>query len=111
MFRGANSVAERTKTLKSPMNASDLVTMWKEMPGTRHPLTDASKWNFDTWVLDGEGADTKVCAVIQGEFEERKSSLSLGTRFFPLLTVTGPSGILRSFSRTFILTSSVEGSP
>lgn len=84
LFRGNNSVSERTKTLKSPMRADDLLTMWKDMPITRHPLTDASKWNFDTWILDGAGADTKVCAVLQGEFEERQcSSLQYGD---PLLT-------------------------
>lgn len=109
LFRGNNSVAERTKTLKSPMRADDLLTMWKDMPVTRHPLTDASKWNFDTWILDGDGADTKVCAVLQGEFEERKCSLAVYGDLS--LIAIGPSGIQRSFSRTFILTSAAEGSP
>jgi nuclear RNA export factor len=58
-------------TLKSPMNEPELSRWWKKaVPATKHPLEDAGKWVFDTWALDGEGADMKICAMIQGEFEE-----------------------------------------
>lgn len=75
MFRGSTTIAQRMNKLRSPMNEAELLLLWRNMPGTRHPLTDASKWNFDTWILDGEGLDTKVCVVVQGEFEERECTL------------------------------------
>ena len=42
------------------------------MPKTKHPLEEAEKWCIDAWVLDGEGVDTKLCAVIEGEFQESR---------------------------------------
>jgi nuclear RNA export factor len=61
------------ETLKSPNDSAELVAWWnKKVPKTKHPLEEASRWCIDAWVLDGEGVDTKLCAMIQGEFEESK---------------------------------------
>jgi nuclear RNA export factor len=58
-------------TLKSPANAEDLRNWWtRGVPATKHPLEEGAKWCVDAWVLDGEGVETKLCAMIQGEFEE-----------------------------------------
>lgn len=90
----AKSIDQRMRSLKAPANEQDLVSWWnKQVPKTRHPMTDLSKWCIDAWVLDGEGVDTKICATIQGEFGEM------------------PSDSTRSFSRTFILADAPQGSP
>lgn len=60
------------------------------IPGTEHPMTDASKWCIDSWYLGDE--NERICAVIQGEFTEK------------------PSGTFRSFTRTFVLVAVPEGS-
>ncbi|RSH91777.1 nuclear mRNA export, poly(A)+RNA binding protein [Saitozyma podzolica] len=91
-FRGANSVETRMKTLKSPTDQAELLRWWRAVPQTKHPLEDPGKWCIDAWVLDGEGVETKLCAMIQGEFQEM------------------PSGTYRSFSRTFILADAPQGS-
>jgi nuclear RNA export factor len=73
IIRTAREIEQRVKTLKSPMNSADLVAWWTDgIPRSRHPLEDAGKWCIDSWVLDGEGVETKLCAMIQGEFQERK---------------------------------------
>ncbi|WVR07757.1 hypothetical protein IAU60_004800 [Kwoniella sp. DSM 27419] len=93
-FRGATSIKQRMETLQSPADAERLLKWWnKAVPKTKHPLTDPTKWCFETWVLDGEGESTKLCLMVQGEFEEM------------------PSGTYRSFSRTFILSPVPQGSP
>ncbi|OCF38158.1 nuclear RNA export factor 1/2 [Kwoniella heveanensis BCC8398] len=92
-FRGVTSVKQRMETLQTPADTERLLRWWnKAVPKTKHPLTDPTKWNFETWVLDGEGESTKLCLMIQGEFEEM------------------PSGTYRSFSRTFILSPVPSGS-
>ncbi|WRT70302.1 uncharacterized protein IL334_007300 [Kwoniella shivajii] len=92
-FRGTTSIKARMDSLQSPADAERLLRWWnKAVPKTKHPLTDPSKWAFDTWVLDGEAESTKLCLIIEGEFEEM------------------PSGTYRSFSRTFILSPAPAGS-
>ncbi|WWC94780.1 hypothetical protein V866_001629 [Kwoniella sp. B9012] len=93
-FRGTTSIKARIDSLHNPADAERLLRWWnKIVPRTKHPLSDPEKWCFDTWVLDGEGESTKLCLMIQGEFEEM------------------PSGTYRSFSRTFILSPAPPGSP
>ncbi|KAK4687923.1 nuclear RNA export factor, partial [Tremellales sp. Uapishka_1] len=92
-FRNPTDVKTRMLTLHSPVNQDDLMEFWRRIPETQHPLEDAGKWLMDTWVVDGSGMESKICAVIQGEFREL------------------PSGTYRSFSRTFILAISPENSP
>jgi len=71
-FRTATSIDLRMRTLKSPANQPELLKWWNSaVPKTRHPLDDASKWCIDAWILDGEGVNTKLCAMIEGQFEER----------------------------------------
>ena len=61
------------KTLKSPMDGADFLRWFGEsVPKTKHPLEDSNKWCIDAWVLGGEGVDTRLCAMIQGEFQESK---------------------------------------
>lgn len=89
-FRGCTTIGQRQHTLKSPMDRDDLMTWLKKIPGTQHPLTDASAWSVDAWY---PGNDTdRICAVIQGEFQEL------------------PSGTYRSFTRTFMLVAAPAGS-
>ncbi|ORY33515.1 hypothetical protein BCR39DRAFT_520580 [Naematelia encephala] len=83
---------DRMRTLKMSADSADLVAWWQRVPKTSHPLNDAAKWCFDAFVAGGQGRDTKLCLVVQGEFAE------------------GDSGCLRSFSRTFILADVPEGS-
>ena len=72
-LRQATSIDQRMRTLKSPMDQTELLRFWgKAVPKTNHPLDDASKWCIDLWVLDGQGTETKICAMIQGQFEESK---------------------------------------
>nr|XP_019010256.1 nuclear RNA export factor 1/2 [Kwoniella pini CBS 10737]OCF49037.1 nuclear RNA export factor 1/2 [Kwoniella pini CBS 10737] len=93
-FRGTTTIKARMDSLHNPSDPERLLRWWnKAVPRTKHPLADPSKWCFDTWVLDGEGEGTKLCLMIEGEFEEL------------------PSGTFRSFSRTFILTPAPQGSP
>lgn len=90
----AKSIDQRMRSLKSPMEQAELLRWWdKAVPKTQHPMSDLSKWCIDAWVLDGEGLETKLCAMIEGEFAEM------------------PSESLRSFSRTFILADAPQGSP
>ncbi|WOO82011.1 mRNA export factor mex67 [Vanrija pseudolonga] len=89
-FRTCTTIEQRTNTLKSPMDREALLTWWKKVPRTRHPITDASKWSFDSWYFDDN--NDRISAVIQGEFEEL------------------PSGTYRSFTRTFILGAPPAGS-
>ena len=59
------------KTLKSPMDAQELLRWWNNaVPKSKHPLEDSTMWCIDAWVVGGEGADTRLCAMIQGEFQE-----------------------------------------
>ena len=70
-FRTATSIDQRMRSLKSPADPVELIRWWtKAVPRTKHPLEEADKWCIDAWVLDGEGVDTKLCAMIQGEFQE-----------------------------------------
>nr|KIR88407.1 nuclear RNA export factor 1/2 [Cryptococcus tetragattii IND107] len=93
-FRNATSIQQRMETLKTAADPSQLVEWWgKAVPRTEHPLTEASKWCFECWVLDSEGGHVRLCLMIQGQFREL------------------PSGTYRSFSRTFILVEAPEGSP
>lgn len=68
-----STVEQRLHTLKSPVDLDDLQNWWNRVPATKHPLEDPGKWCIDSWVLDGEGVTTKLCAMIQGEFKESKS--------------------------------------
>jgi hypothetical protein len=73
LFRGVDKVEQRMETLKSPTNPEELQRWWTQsVPPTKHPLEDPSKWSIDGWVLDGSGTDTRLCAMIQGEFRECK---------------------------------------
>ncbi|RXK37779.1 hypothetical protein M231_04935 [Tremella mesenterica] len=91
LFRGKS--ARTADALKSPADREGLLKWWNDnVPQTRHPLEDASKWNVDAWVLDGEGVTTRLCAMITGEFQEL------------------PSMAYRTFSRTVILVDAPEGS-
>lgn len=93
-FRNATSIQQRMETLKTAADPAQLVEWWgKAVPRTEHPLTEASKWCFECWVLDSEGGHVRLCLMIQGQFREL------------------PSGTFRSFSRTFILVEAPEGSP
>jgi nuclear RNA export factor len=70
-FRGLDKVELRMQTLKSPTDQTELLRWWREsVPPTKHPLEDPRKWNIDAWVLDGSGVDTRLCAMIEGEFQE-----------------------------------------
>ncbi len=72
-FRTAASIDQRMRTLKSPTDQAELIQWWtKSVPKTKHPLDEAGKWCVDAWVLDGEGVNTKLCAMIEGEFQERE---------------------------------------
>lgn len=63
------------ETLKSAAQPDALVQFWNKIPGSVHPLTDGSKWAFDSWLMD-EWADEQgrtmasAMLVIQGEFQE-----------------------------------------
>ncbi|ORX40664.1 hypothetical protein BD324DRAFT_14152 [Kockovaella imperatae] len=93
-LRTATSIDQRMKTLKSPMDSQEFLRFFSTaVPKTKHPLDDSTKWCIDAWVLGGEGVDTRLCAMIQGEFQEM------------------PSATVRSFSRTFILADAPQGSP
>lgn len=93
-FRNATSIHQRMETLKTAADPAQLAEWWeKAVPRTEHPLTEASKWCFECWVLDSEGGHVRLCLMIQGQFREL------------------PSGTYRSFSRTFILVEATEGSP
>ncbi|OXG15845.1 nuclear RNA export factor 1/2 [Cryptococcus neoformans Tu259-1] len=93
-FRNATSIHQRMETLKTAADPARLAEWWeKAVPRTEHPLTEASKWCFECWVLDSEGGHVRLCLMIQGQFREL------------------PSGTYRSFSRTFILVEAPEGSP
>lgn len=93
-FRNATSIHQRMETLKTAADPAQLAEWWeKAVPRTEHPLTEASKWCFECWVLDSEGGHVRLCLMIQGQFREL------------------PSGTYRSFSRTFILVEAPEGSP
>lgn len=71
LFRGIDKVEQRMRTLKSPTDTTELQRWWKDdVPKTIHPLEDSAKWSIDGWVLDGSGVDTRLCAMIQGEFRE-----------------------------------------
>lgn len=103
LFRGVDKVEQRMRTLKSPTDPEELQRWWLQaVPKTQHPLEDPAKWLFDGWVLDGTGTDTRICAMIQGEFKECKSPAGSFSISRYLLVV--PSGTLRSFTRTFVLT-------
>lgn len=74
LFRGIDKVEQRMRTLKSPTDPEELQRWWtRAVPKTQHPLDDPSKWSIDGWVLDGSGTDTRICAMIQGEFRECES--------------------------------------
>jgi len=92
------------RTLKSPTDPEELQRWWTQaVPRTQHPLDDPSKWSIDGWVLDGSGTDTRICAMIQGEFRECKSSN------LEIALMAVPSGTTRSFTRTFILADAGQG--
>ncbi|KAK8853149.1 hypothetical protein IAR55_003850 [Kwoniella newhampshirensis] len=93
-LRNVSSIKQRMDTLQFASDPERLLRWWnKNVPKTRHPLEDAKKWCIESWVLDGEGVDVRLCLMVQGEFEEM------------------PSGTYRSFSRTFILVDAPQGSP
>ena len=76
-FRTATSIEQRLRTLKSPTDQTELIRWWTTaVPKTRHPLDEAGKWCIDAWVLDGEGVNTKLCAMIEGEFQESERHLN-----------------------------------
>lgn len=104
LFRGIDKVEQRMRTLKSPTDPEELQRWWTQaVPRTQHPLDDPSKWSIDGWVLDGSGTDTRICAMIQGEFRECKSSN------LEIALMAVPSGTTRSFTRTFILADAGQG--
>jgi len=75
LFRGIDKVEQRMRTLKSPTDPDELLRWWTQaVPRTQHPLDDPAKWSIDGWVLDGSGTDTRICAMIQGEFKECEST-------------------------------------
>jgi nuclear RNA export factor len=95
-------------TLKSPTDTEELQRWWSEsVPRTQHPLEDPSKWSIDGWVLDGSGTDTRLCAMIQGEFRECELIQAEASRSEAETTV--PSGTYRTFTRTFILADAGQG--
>jgi nuclear RNA export factor len=69
------------KTLKSPTDQAELLRWWRAVPQTKHPLEDPGKWCIDAWVLDGEGVETKLCAMIQGEFQDSESGVCGGLAY------------------------------
>lgn len=73
-FRAAETIEIRMETMKSPMNPEALLKWWGKIPSTSHPLEDAEKWCIDAWVLDGEGVDTKLCVMIEGQFQQSEHS-------------------------------------
>lgn len=75
LLRGCDKVELRMETLKSPANQGKLLRWWQSVPPSKHPLDDPRKWNIDAWVLDGSGVDTRLCAMVQGEFLESEHSL------------------------------------
>lgn len=94
-----------------PVGAHTIIRTLEKLPATTHPLTDASKFVVDSWLLPNAAvgallgqkdastskqALTKPEAVlfisVKGEFQE------------------GPSYGLRSFERTFIVSPSAPGS-
>lgn len=96
------------RTLKSPTDPEELQRWWTQaVPGTQHPLDDPAKWSIDGWVLDGSGTDTRICAMIQGEFRECESIYFIFDVMTLLMAV--PSGTTRSFTRTFILADAGQG--
>lgn len=75
-LRAATSIETRMETLKSAAQPDKLVEFWKKVPGTVHPLTDGTKWAFDSWILDewvdGASGEARASAIlsIEGEFQE-----------------------------------------
>lgn len=63
------------------MTASGAISSIMALPKTVHPLSEASKFVFDTWTMPGllaptaPGAEgeTVIFAVVHGEFSERAS--------------------------------------
>lgn len=95
-------------TLKSPTDTEELQRWWSEsVPKSQHPLDDPSKWSIDGWVLDGSGTDTRLCAMIQGEF--RECTLFQPGDAEPEADPSVPSGTYRTFTRTFILVDAGQG--
>ncbi|KAL7418450.1 nuclear mRNA export, poly(A)+RNA binding protein [Cryptotrichosporon argae] len=92
-FRGAASLDARWRSLKTPAAPDFAAWATTQVPQTRHPLADAAKWNIDAWILDGDGASTRIMVVVAGEFQEM------------------PSGTYRSFTRTFTLVLAPPGQP
>ena len=81
------------------MSPADVTASITTLPKTQHPLSDASKFVFDAFLMPGllpatpEGGDgTAIFASVHGEFTEL------------------PSKGVRSFSRTFLLAPASPGS-
>ncbi|KAI5479212.1 nuclear RNA export factor 1/2 [Pseudohyphozyma bogoriensis] len=83
------------------LSPDKVIAALTSLPGTIHPLSDASKFVFDTWTMPGllapvtPGAppETAIYATVHGEFTEL------------------PSKGVRSFDRTFVLAPVPPGSP
>lgn len=90
---------KRVDTLQ--ITPSTVISSMCKLPTTAHPLTDPTKFVFDTWTMPGllaptetsADGETVILAVVHGEFIEM------------------PSKGVRSFNRTFILAPAPPGSP
>ena len=76
-LRHATSINERMQTLKSAAQPEEMVKFWEKIPMASHPLTEADKWVFDSYVLDmwtrPEGGEMATAMLtVQGQFQECK---------------------------------------
>ncbi|CAO1613084.1 unnamed protein product [Sympodiomycopsis kandeliae] len=105
------SLGAKSASKGCPIGAGTILAMFKKMPATRHPITDASKFVVDSWILPNtvvgalvgskqgtqpeklEKPDAVLFINVKGEFAE------------------GPSFGVRSFERTFMVAPASPESP
>lgn len=69
------------QTLKSAAQPDEMIKFWAKIPTASHPLTEADKWVFDSYVLDTwakpEGGEAATAMLtVQGQFQECESSFA-----------------------------------
>ncbi|EPQ28779.1 uncharacterized protein PFL1_03582 [Pseudozyma flocculosa PF-1] len=92
----------KSRTTSLHLGSARIVEMLAKLPRTTHPLTDASKFVFDAWVVPNNVIGASIRA---GEQPEAVLFISVHGEFAEL-----PSTGVRSFDRTFVVAPVPPGS-
>lgn len=86
-----------------PVGGPTILTTFKRLPVTRHPLTDASKFVVDSWILPNAAVGAAVGSKQGTQAEQYETPDAVLFINVKGEFAEGPSFGVRSFERTFIV--------